>query len=215
MDEITKELTTHFSKTFLRHGATTEGVNWGTKTDKIARRYTVFSDFITKNMADKKISVLDVGCGYGALLNYLGNNIENIEYYGIDPCLEMINTAKSTYMKAFYNISLEDLHDKKFENIPIPDKFDYVVCNGVFTLKNDMSNIAINKFVNKSIQYCFNLCKKSVLFNMMSTHVDFFNSNLFYKNPADMITFIIENMTNKVAVDHYLIEYEYFVTMYK
>lgn len=44
----------------------------------------------------------------------------------------------------------------------------------------------------------YSASKKGIMFNAMSTHVDYRDSTLFYLSPEKVINFIIKNLSKKV-----------------
>ena len=58
----------HYEKCFKQHGCTPKGMDWPNETD-LATRFDVMLDLI--DGSHEKLSVLDLGCGYGALLDHL------------------------------------------------------------------------------------------------------------------------------------------------
>ena len=61
----------------------------------------------------------------------------------------------------------------------------------------------------------FKLCKKGIAFNMMSTAVNFFAPNLYYKYPAEIFTYCLSEITKKIKIDHSYGLYEFTVYLYK
>ena len=63
-----------------------------------------------KNYSEKKVSMVDVGCGSGRLVNHLPENVKS--YVGLDINEKCINTAKEYFSKnkkaKFYLFDIED-----------------------------------------------------------------------------------------------------------
>ncbi|BAF70366.1 methyltransferase domain-containing protein [Nitratiruptor sp. SB155-2] len=86
----------------------------------VKNAFNIFSDVVTNNLSymdkeyirrlknilskNKKIKVLDVGCGKGAIINELQKEFKNIEFFGLDPGFEEENILKSSV----YNIPFKD-----------------------------------------------------------------------------------------------------------
>lgn len=66
--------------------------------------------------------VLDVGCGYGALLGCLSSSVD---YYGIDVSPDMIEIAKLAYPRAKFMVG--DARELPFPN----DSFDWVIARSI------------------------------------------------------------------------------------
>ena len=129
---ISQALGEHYSLAFDSHGPSSEGVDWGT--DQSAadlRNYNMLN--VLKDRTSPS-TLLDVGCGYGALGSIIKAENLPIEYYGVDVAKNMIDYAKN-YFKSADNFFCED-----FLAWTPPRIYDYVVCNGILTQKLDASS---------------------------------------------------------------------------
>ena len=209
MEKVTEELRKHYYYAFKKYGPCSKGVDWGKDKDVILRYKNMLAVILTdETKINEPYSLLDVGCGYGGLYNYcIDNNIE-ILYTGIDVCLNMIEYAKSRY----YDVSFfcEDIF-----NFNPDKKFDFIVCNGILTQKLETSFFEMDKFAKNLIKKMFSLCKKGIAFNIMSTYVNYFSSNLYYKHPAEMLIYCLSEISQKVKIDHSYGIYEYTLYIYK
>ena len=104
-----------------------------TRLAKLCSKY----NFVGKN-------ILDLGCGYGDLLDYLPENINS--YLGIDIVPEFISEAKRKYLEKNRNNSNNnsnndqlktiDFQLAEFLSLELVDKqFDYVIASGIFNRK--------------------------------------------------------------------------------
>lgn len=76
--------------------------------------------------------ILDVGCGYGDLLDYIENRGINIErYVGIDIVPEIVEKGKELHEGV--NITVRDIQREPLEE----NSFDYVMGSGIFALDNN------------------------------------------------------------------------------
>ena len=124
-----KNIFQHYENCFETHGDSHLGVDWPNKEDAV-KRYEVMLNIIKDN--NKKVSILDFGCGCGHLLNYINEKKLNIEYSGLDISSKFYNYCKNKYISNnFYNL------DILTENISELPNFDYIILNGVFTEKRN------------------------------------------------------------------------------
>jgi 2-polyprenyl-3-methyl-5-hydroxy-6-metoxy-1,4-benzoquinol methylase len=194
MKEISNKLRQHYEKTFDKYGATSAGVDWGTDTAKVIDRYERMLKIIDKNDHQHK-SLLDVGCGYGGLLSYIESQNLLIDYTGIDVAENMINHAMLKHKNVTF--ILGDIFEVNFDK-----KFDYIVCNGLLTQKLDTSIRDMHNYVQQLIKKMFSLCNLGIVFNLMSTHINFFSDNLYYHNPVEMLAWCFCEITNYIKLDH-------------
>jgi SAM-dependent methyltransferase len=223
MKNISKKLKTYYRKKFIKFGPTSKGVDWGDKqwaADlrnfnmlKLIKDLFVEKVHVKKKMQGKRkdrqpISFLDIGCGYGHLLDLIKDKDLNIKYTGVDICSEMISYAKKKHPdNKFFCEDILDFKEKKY---------DYIVCNGILTQKLNVSTLSMNYYSKKIIKKMFKMCKKGIAFNLMSTHVNFQKENIYYCNPAEMLAWCMSEITSNVKLDaSYKLWYEYTMYLYR
>lgn len=207
--KIANDMKQHYSATFLEHGPTSEGVDWGTKADRIKTRLEKMAAVIIGDNSIK-IRILDIGCGYGAFYEYLSSCYAGeVEYTGIDLCENMIKEAKKQHPHAKFIIG--DFMDYDFGE----EVFDYVICNGIFTQKLSASSLEMHEYLKQALQRMFNLCQKGFVFNIMSSYVNFHSENLFYFSPAELLSYLLSNVSQNVRLDHSYRFFEYSCYVYK
>src|SRR4051812_22104123 len=94
-NDVTDLLKAHYARTFAQQGPTARGVDWGAQDDaelRYAKMLAVLGDEQRPNVPP---SLLDVGCGYGGLLQAIGRRGRDVRYTGVDVCTEMIAWAKT------------------------------------------------------------------------------------------------------------------------
>lgn len=209
MDTITKQFSTHYADLFAKHGPTPKGVDWGTDANcqlLYGNMLAVIDEDDIKT--NKKISVLDVGCGYGGFYHFAKDRNINLDYYGIDIVKEMVDFAKKDIPNGKF------LHQDIFK-LDGNEKFDYLVCNGILTLKLAASIMEMDRFSKDLIRKMFSLCNKGIAFNFMTTKVNYMTDKLFYKNPLEIIAFSMNELTTKFKVNHNNPHYLYTVYLYQ
>jgi SAM-dependent methyltransferase len=207
MHEISRHLQEHYRQTFLAHGPTSKGVDWGDKEWAAILRQHKMLEIIREPIKDR-VSLLDVGCGYGALVDLIERLELPIDYTGIDIVGEMIASARAVHPDScFIN---GDIMEHSFGT------FDYVVCNGILTQKLNASTLTMNNYAQQLVRKAFSLCRRGIAFNQMSTFVNFQKENLYYRNPAEMLAWCMSEITPHARIDcAYELWYEYTVFLYK
>lgn len=207
MHKISEALRDHYAQAFRSHGATPEAVNWGKDKDGDSCRYRKMLAVIPPN-EKQPVSLLDVGCGYGALLQFAKETNVALAYTGVDVVDDMICEASAKHKDA--NFLTGDILD-----LDVKTRFDYVVCNGILTQKLDASHLEMDDFANRLIRRMFALCERGVAFNVMTTKVNFFSSNLYYRNPAELLAWCMSELTPHIKLDHAYPLYEYTLYLYR
>ena len=206
MEPVSKRLKDHYEKTFSQFGATSRGVDWGKDDDLLLRYGKMLS--VVEQRSDASVSILDVGCGYGGLLEYALERNIYLDYTGIDVAENMIDHAKSHHRTGVFYLG--DVLRHSFDR-----KFDYVICNGILTQKLATSIKEMDQFSNVLIRRMFELCNFGIAFNLMSNKVNFMADNLYYRSPVEMLSFCLDNLSSKVRIDHSYPLFEYTAYVYR
>jgi SAM-dependent methyltransferase len=206
-DPISKALGEHYAEKFSAHGATSEGVDWGPDETRAQLRYEKMLAVADFSNAQRS-SWLDVGCGYGGLLQYAAGKGLELDYTGIDVAANMIEWARANMPNS--NFIHGDILDQRFDR-----EFDYVVCNGILTQKLAASGQEMDQFAAQLIRRLFSLCKVGVAFNVMTTKVNYFVNNLYYRNPAELMSWCLDEITPHLRLDHSYPLYEYTLYLYR
>lgn len=199
----------HYSGTFRKYGPTSRGVDWGNKIWKVDARHHKMAALFEHDRR-KKITVLDVGCGYGAFHEFLAKNkIKGVHFTGIDVSQPMIMEAQKRFSRAKFICG--DFMSHNFGG----RKFDYIICNGIFTQKLSVPRDEMQKYLQRFVVKMNRMARRGIAFNVMSSRVNFRRRNLFYLDPAWALTYLLKNVSGKVVIDHAAIPYEYFCYVYK
>lgn len=207
MDPISKALGQHYSEKFSLHGPSPEGVDWGSDERKVLLRYDkmlAVADYV----AGKKHSLLDVGCGYGGLRQYATSKNIDLDYTGIDVASNMIEWAGENLPSG--NFIHGNIVDYKFAR-----EFDYVVCNGILTQKLETAGLQMDQFAAQLIRQMFSLCTIGIAFNVMTTKVNYYSNNLYYRNPAELFSWCLSEISPHIKLDHSYPLYEYTIYLYR
>lgn len=125
---------------------------------------------------DKKDVLLDIGCGNGALANYLFPEIK--EYLGIDFSEYLVDIAKKNFEQLpKYKFLLSDGLDY-VQNEKNPKRFNKALCYGAFSYLTEESSekilrVICEKFVNIDKLYIGNLPDKERAKNFYYDNVDY------------------------------------------
>ncbi len=197
----------HYAATFAKHGASSRGVDWGEWPD-VHIRYGKMLEVIEQDGAATSPSILDVGCGFGGLLDYAERRGLELDYSGIDVVPEMIEYARNAHPGARFVVG---------DVLSMADNqcVDYVVCNGILTLKLEASILDMDRFARRLIRKMFSLARRGIAFNMMTSHVNFMAPKLYYKNPLETIAFCAAELSRRFRLDHAYPLYEYTVYVYR
>lgn len=190
----------HYEECLLQHGDTSLGVDWPNEKDA-KTRHSVMLGIKTQNC-----SLLDFGCGSGHLLDTINNHYFGIKYIGLD-----INQKS-------IDLCLKKFPDNKFicQDVlknPLTEEFDYIICNGVFNEKLDLSYDEMFAFLESVVSELWKICKVGLAFNVMNKHVDWERDDLFHV-PFDQMADLCKRRLSRhfqFRSDYGLYEYTVFV----
>jgi SAM-dependent methyltransferase len=199
-----KTIIDYYKKSFIKNGFTYKALKWKS-IKKNNLRFSSAFQFIKK-----KSSILDFGCGTSLFYKFLNKKKIKIKYYGIDTSPEAINYCNKKFISNTYYCA--DIFDSKtnFNN-----KFDYVFANGIFTLKINLSDSEMKYFLKSALIKLFSITKKSLIFNLLSEHVDWKNRQNYYPKVSEIISIIKKNLSSHFVIDHNYDKFEYMVKVDK
>ena len=90
-------------------------------------------------------------------------------------------------------------------------QFDYVVMSGLFNLDAGQDPEWCQSFIASM----YKMCRKATVFNAVSTHVNFTEEGMYYLNPAETLSYILQNLTSRVVLEHGVPQFNYTIVMYK
>lgn len=206
MDPISEALGRHYADTFDRYGPSSDGVDWGADAARAALRYDNMLAVLGRQPRIVP-SLLDVGCGYGGLLQHAGRVGVALNYTGIDVAENMIRWANAN--ETCGRFLHGDVLTYEFD-----ESFDYVVCNGILTQKLHTLGLEMDRYAARLVRRMFTLCRQGLAFNLMTTKVNHFANNLYYRNPAELLSWCLSELTPHVRLDHAYPLYEYTLYLY-
>ena len=198
----------HYESCLEKHGDTHLGVDWP-KVEQVDARYKVMLEVI-RDAPSEPVQIMDFGCGASHLYEYiLKRNIRNIVYSGLDLSKAFVSLSQRKFpLLTYYCVDVLDDHT----DLPI---FDYVVMNGVFTEKRDLTFEEMFAYFKRMITRVFQLANVGIAFNVMSKHVDWEREDLFHL-PLDILAeFLTESISRKYVMRNDYGLYEYTVYVYK
>jgi len=119
----------------------------------------------------------------------------NVDYHGVDIVEAMIDYGRSTYPNATFMVG--DIFEMTEH-----ESYDFVVGNGVLIQKRDITIPEMERFTKMLIRKMFDLCRRGIAFNMMSTKVNFTVGTLYYQSPVELLSWLLTEISPCVVLDH-------------
>jgi SAM-dependent methyltransferase len=199
-----------FSESFLeRYGDCHLGVGWTKRPEDADTRYRVMLELLVHEQG-RPVSLLDFGCGASHLYEYLQKHQRtDVTYSGLDISPRFLALSRRKFPHVtYYDIDvLEDDRD-----LPA---FDYIVMNGLFTAKVDLSFEAMLSYFQQLVRRVFAKTRKGIAFNAMSKQVDWERDDLFHL-PLDVLaSFLGREVSRHFVIRHDYGLYEYTTYVYR
>jgi SAM-dependent methyltransferase len=210
MSDNYKKIAEYYEKCLDTHGDNHRGIDWP-DLDDLHKRYKIMIEVIRwAHDTNNRINMLDFGCGTAYLNEYLqAEKISNIDYSGLDISPKFIDICKAKFPD-FDFYCLDILQDA--DALPA---FDYIILNGVFTEKCELTFEEMFLFFQEMIKAVFAKARGGVAFNVMSKAVDWEREDLFHLSTDLLIAFLTKNVTRKFIIRNDYGLYEYTTYIYK
>ena len=186
-----KQVKSYFGKRMEEYGASPRGVDWNSDESQSTR-----FDQLLKIVETPSFSILDYGCGYGALADYMERKGFHAGYYGFDILESAIDVARRTHAGKPDRTFLTDR-----DQLPV---CDYVVASGVFNVRGGQAFETWTKYVVGSLKRFNDLSRKGFASNFLTKYsdADKMRSDLYYADPLYLFDYCKSNFSRNVALLH-------------
>ncbi|KAA9332359.1 class I SAM-dependent methyltransferase [Hymenobacter busanensis] len=191
-------------ETYLhQHGDSHLGVGWPNEEDARVR-YQVMLDLLESAAQQGPVRVLDFGCGFSHLYDYLlARQVPNVVYEGLDLSETHLQIARQKHPGILYH-SFDVLESEA--ELPT---YDFILLNGIFTQKCSLSFDDMWAYCQRLLQVLWPKASQGLAFNVMSKQVDWERDDLFHM-PMDLLAgFVRKELTRHFAFRHDYGLYEY------
>jgi SAM-dependent methyltransferase len=177
-------------------GPTPRGVDWNSAESQTLR----FDELLVllaegRHQDEPDVSLLDVGCGYGALLDHVNARGLTVDYRGFDVSEAMIDAARARHPAS---------RDAFTSNASALEPAAFAVASGIFNVKLHHSVDEWRAYVFETIDSLHALSTRGFAFNMLSTYSDpeKRREDLFYADPCEMFDLCKRRFAAGVALLH-------------
>jgi SAM-dependent methyltransferase len=191
--EIERRVEGYYSSRVREHGPTPQGADWSSAESQCLR----FDQLLRLCPRDgARFSLLDMGCGYGALLAHLTERGIVCDYTGGDLSEEMIRAARAVFG--------EGPNHRFLSAGATPPQADYVVASGIFNVKLDIPAEDWRRYLIETLERMASLAHRGFGFNALSTYSDpeRRRADLYYADPLELFHHCKTRFSPKVALLH-------------
>jgi SAM-dependent methyltransferase len=189
--EILKPVNYFFSDALARYGAAHRATDWPDPHQQIRR----FAELSRLFDLSRPFDLLDYGCGYGALLDYLTSRGSPVAYWGYDISHAMLAAARDNH---------KGMEDKFLAKLDKQTRYDYVVASGIFNRKMDIPLEEWDDIVRKTIEEFNALSSRGFAFNMLTAYRDPQRKqpHLYYGDPLHWFDLCFRKYSPNISLAH-------------
>lgn len=153
-------------------------------------------------------TILDYGCGFSDLYNYLNLNFSGQEftYTGCDIVPNFLKISKELYP----DIRLIDSGIDKITN-----QYDITVAFGVFNFLYTKDQNEHFNIVKEKLCEIFSYTNKCLLIDFQTQFVDFKQADSYHQDIDSLIKFVVQKLSRRFEIIHSYLPYEYSIIIYK
>ena len=195
-ETIRQAIGRYYEDRLSQFGPTPRGVDWNSAESQALRFDKLLELLVASRHEDEPAaSLLDVGCGYGALLDHLKAVGITVDYRGFDVSEAMVAAARARHQasRSAFTSRVEAIAPASF-----------AVASGIFNVKLHHSVEQWRGYVLETIGALDELSTRGFAFNMLSTYSDpeKRREDLFYADPCEMFDLCKRRFAAGVALLH-------------
>jgi len=191
MNSLLDEVAAYYGAKFAEYGDTPRGADW----NSVESQHLRFLQ-LCKIIGGDGFSINDLGCGYGALAEYLAEHFKNVIYQGIDISVQMIDSAKNR---------CRDIPNVHFSVSGKPfAKADYTVASGIFNVRQQRSDDEWLTYIHQTLDILNDSSTHGFSFNCLTRYSDANKKrkDLYYADPCALFDFCKTRYARNVALLH-------------
>ena len=185
----------YFSMRFAQHGQDATGVDW----NSAYAQETRFEQLAKVIIPDTSYTVLDFGCGYGAMAAWFRRvGLNFLHYYGYDIVEDSLEAGKEKFIGddgVSFHGNLDD--------IPV---CDYLVASGVFNIKMQAAYDNWTQYVIESLKTFNAKTSRGFSVNFLTSYSDpdrmAERPDLYYADPCVIFDYCRRHFSRNVALRH-------------
>lgn len=196
-----QDYTERYERRLRQFGYSPETLGWG----KHGRQEVRFGVLSRPILECPDSSVLDVGCGFADLYDYLVAHGWHGCYCGIDIVPGLLQVAREGHP----DLDLREL-DITATGLQL-GIYDFVVASGVFNAKLRVGDNL--EHIERTLRKIYHLAHVAVCVDFLSTHVDFQHPDGWHTDPAWAFT-LGKSLSRRVVLRHDYMPFEFGLIIY-
>lgn len=204
-DPLLTNVADYYSEMLVRHGQTAKGADWNGQQSQFLR----FEQLCKIINISSPFSLSDLGCGYGALYDFLCERYTEFSYCGIDVSKEMVKAAERR---------LEGKSRTRIVNGHEPDSLaDFSVASGIFNVRLALPDADWRAHIESILDSLNRTSRRGFSFNCLTSYSDSekMRPHLYYADPRDLFDLCKRKYSQNVALLHDYDLYEFTILVRK
>lgn len=188
-DPILDRVGRYYSGKLAEHGATAQGVDWRDEASQELR----FRQLLRVADAAQELDVLDYGCGYGALVDFLRADGRPFTYLGYDISEPMVEEARRHHDGVSFVSDEAAL-----------EPHAYALASGVLNVRLEVPDDEWRAQVEVTVERLDALSTRGFAFNALTSYsdADKMRADLWYADPRELFDLCKRRYSRHVALLH-------------
>ena len=202
---IRSRVADYYGEKVRQHGETARGVDWNS-TESQKTRFDRLLGIVPPT--DTEYSILDYGCGYGAIIDILTERGQIFRYVGYDVSEEMIVRAKRLH--PWDQCRFTTVEEKL-------EPADYVVASGVLNVRLETPSVEWEAYILETLDELDRFSRNGFAFNALTSYSDpgRMRNDLYYADPTWLFDHCKRKYSAQVALLHDYGLYEFTILVRK
>jgi SAM-dependent methyltransferase len=206
-NKISRDTASYYDLKLAKYGMTPQGVDWnGLESQTL--RFQQLCEVI--NMGSEPFSANDLGCGYGALFDYVRERFHQLAHYtGVDVSRAMVAAAEARVPSDARS---------RFIVGSAPDRIaDYGFASGIFNVRLEYSDLDWLAHIQDTLALLDRTSRIGFSFNCLSKYSDAPKQRayLYYADPCQVFDFCKRRFSKYVTLLHDYPLYEFTILVRK
>ncbi len=182
----------HYESLLDQHGPIAPGVGWNSEFAQ-HERFERLCEILPAD--DTGVSVLDFGCGFGALAEFLAARRKQFTYVGYDASPRMIDCARARF---------DDPRVTFESDWQVVPPCHYGIASGVFNVRGEWSDERWWSYIQDTLQSIHERVTSGWAANFLTCHSDpeLMRPELYYADPMLLFDWCRRNLSRFVAIHH-------------
>lgn len=201
---ILGDIERYYSGKLREHGPSPRGVDWNSLESQLLR----FDQLLKVCDWSHPYRLIDLGCGYGSLLDELRRRGDRVNYLGLDLSESMIAEARRLHP--------EEPADSFRVGDRCDEPADYVVASGIFNVKQRTPDAEWHQYIVDTMRVMAKMARRGFAFNILTSYSDpeRRRPDLHYADPCWFFDHCKRTYSQHVSLLHDYGLYEFTILVY-